>query len=62
MTININQKRQTIIDSWPNYIDDTVARKDWFWMPKYDFKKAFEQYLVPQIINYYKVLTNEFIS
>jgi nucleoside-diphosphate-sugar epimerase len=28
--------RQTIADSWPNSIDDSAARIDWGWAPKYD--------------------------
>ncbi len=28
--------RQKIADSWPNSIDDSAARKDWGWTPKYD--------------------------
>ncbi|MEM9896848.1 MAG: NAD-dependent epimerase/dehydratase family protein [Bacteroidota bacterium] len=30
--------RQKIADSWPNTIDDTAARKDWGWQPKYDLE------------------------
>lgn len=28
--------RQAIAKSWPQSIDDTVARNDWGWKPKYD--------------------------
>ena len=28
--------RQAIADSWPNSIDDSVARNDWGWQPAYD--------------------------
>lgn len=28
--------RQTIADSWSDSIDDSIARKDWAWKPKYD--------------------------
>jgi nucleoside-diphosphate-sugar epimerase len=28
--------RQKIADSWPMTIDDSVARKEWGWKPKYD--------------------------
>ncbi len=28
--------RQAIADSWPKSIDDSYARKDWGWQPKYD--------------------------
>jgi nucleoside-diphosphate-sugar epimerase len=31
--------RQTIADSWPQSIDDTVARNDWGWKHEYDLTK-----------------------
>lgn len=31
--------RQKIADSWPRSIDDSAARKDWGWQPKYDLPK-----------------------
>lgn len=31
--------RQTIAESWPQSIDDSVAKKDWNWKPKYDLEK-----------------------
>ena len=32
--------RQAIADSWPESIDDTQARLDWGWEPKYDLQKT----------------------
>ncbi len=31
--------RQTIANSWPQSIDDSVARNDWGWNPEYDLKR-----------------------
>ena len=31
--------RQAIADSWPNSIDDSVAKKDWGWSSQYDLPK-----------------------
>ncbi|MFN4212944.1 MAG: NAD-dependent epimerase/dehydratase family protein, partial [Microgenomates group bacterium] len=36
----INPQIQNIADSWPQTIDDSAARQDWGWQPKYDFKKT----------------------
>lgn len=34
--------RQAIADSWPNSIDDSVARSEWDWQPEYDLAKMTE--------------------
>ena len=34
--------RQGIADSWPNSIDDTQAKKDWGWQPKYNLENMTE--------------------
>jgi nucleoside-diphosphate-sugar epimerase len=34
--------RQKIADSWPNSIDDSVARQDWGWQHKFDLSKMTE--------------------
>ncbi len=51
---NPHPERQKIVDSWPASIDDSRARKDWGFNPDYDVKKAFEEYLIPEIQNRYK--------
>jgi len=28
--------KQAIADSWPNKMDDTCAREEWGWNPKWD--------------------------
>ncbi|MEJ5285701.1 MAG: L-threonine 3-dehydrogenase [Candidatus Kapaibacterium sp.] len=34
--------RQAIADSWPDDVDDSVARKDWGWQPEYDLPRMVE--------------------
>ena len=41
--------RQGIVDSWPRDVDDSAARRDWNWVPAYDKKRAFSEYLIPAI-------------
>lgn len=53
VTYKPHQKRQAIIDSWPEDVDDSLARKDWGWKAKYDKITTFEDYLVPAIIRRY---------
>ena len=45
--------RQVIVDSWPAWLDDSTARKDWAWQPDYDQEKAFKEYLIPNIQQHY---------
>lgn len=33
---NVDPVRQEIADSWPNSLDDSAAREEWGWNPKYD--------------------------
>ncbi len=49
ITFEPHQSRQSIVDSWPAEVDDSAARRDWGWMPDYDQKRAFEDYLIPAI-------------
>jgi len=42
-------KRQGIVDSWPEDVDDSAARRDWGFAPAYDFARAFRDYLIPTI-------------
>ncbi len=37
--------RQAIADSWPDSIDDSVARKEWGWRPDYDLARMTEDML-----------------
>lgn len=42
-------RRQGIVDSWPADVDDSAARTDWGFAPRYDFESAFRDYLIPTI-------------
>lgn len=44
-----DHKRQGIVDSWPADVDDSAARADWGFDPRYDFAGAFNDYLLPVI-------------
>jgi threonine 3-dehydrogenase len=49
ITYRVDAKRQSIIDSWPEDVDDMAARHDWDFAPSYDFDRAFHEYLIPTI-------------
>ncbi|MFQ6607213.1 MAG: NAD-dependent epimerase/dehydratase family protein [Fidelibacterota bacterium] len=51
----INDKRQSIVDSWPAQVNDDKAREDWDWEPEHDFNSAFEDYLIPEINKRYEI-------
>jgi nucleoside-diphosphate-sugar epimerase len=53
VTYKVDQKRQSIVDSWPEDVDDSAARADWGFAPKYDFTSAFRDYLIPTIRDRY---------
>jgi nucleoside-diphosphate-sugar epimerase len=36
MDFHIDPVRQAIADSWPRSLDDSAAREDWGWLPKFD--------------------------
>lgn len=42
MTYEVDTLKQAIADSWPNSLDDTCAREEWGWKPKYDLDKMTE--------------------
>lgn len=47
-------RRQAIVDSWPADVDDSAARADWGWAPRYDLQAAFDQYLLPAVRERYR--------
>lgn len=44
-----NPRRQGIVDSWPQDVDDSRARNDWGWLPDYDVNRFFDDYFLPEI-------------
>ena len=49
LTYSIDKMRQSIVDSWPNFINDEHAKKDWGWNPKYNLDTAFNDYIIPKL-------------
>jgi nucleoside-diphosphate-sugar epimerase len=54
ITFQPDEKRQAIVDSWPAAVDDASARADWGFTPRYDFARAFDDYLIPTIRGRYQ--------
>jgi threonine 3-dehydrogenase len=50
----VDARRQGIVDSWPEDVDDSAARRDWGFNPAYDLQRAFHEYLIPQIKKRYQ--------
>ncbi|HCK65031.1 MAG TPA: epimerase [Anaerolineae bacterium] len=49
ITFEPNPRRQGIVDSWPQDVDDSRARADWGWSPDYDVDRFFDDYFLPEI-------------
>ena len=41
----VDPVRQEIADSWPDSLDDSVARSEWDWQPEYDLSRMTEEML-----------------
>jgi nucleoside-diphosphate-sugar epimerase len=50
-----DDKRQSIVDSWPEDVDDSAARTDWEWEPRLNFEQTFNNYLFPGIKKQYRL-------
>lgn len=42
-------RRQAILDTWPEAVDDSAARRDWGFTPRLQLPSAFTEYLLPNI-------------
>jgi len=49
-----DDKRQAIVDTWPEGTDDSAARSDWNWQPSFNQTRAFSEYLIPEIKRRYR--------
>ncbi|MCA9921941.1 MAG: NAD-dependent epimerase/dehydratase family protein [Anaerolineales bacterium] len=54
ITFEPDVARQGIVDGWPANLSDSNARRDWGWEPAYDVERAFQEYLVPNIVKRYQ--------
>ena len=53
-TFNPDVARQGIVDTWPEDVNDEAARKDWDYAPTHTLRSAFTEYLMPNIVAFYK--------
>ncbi len=53
ITFSPDLKRQAIVDSWPEDVDDSLARRDWGFAPAYDLDRTIDEYLLPTIRRLY---------
>lgn len=45
MEYNVDPIKQSIADSWPNYMDDSCARREWDFRPEYDLDRMTDDML-----------------
>jgi nucleoside-diphosphate-sugar epimerase len=57
ITYDVDRRRQGILDTWPEDVDTSAARRDWGFAPRYDLLRAFRDYLVPAVRRRYGVRT-----
>jgi nucleoside-diphosphate-sugar epimerase len=49
ITFAPDSRRQAIVDSWPEDVDDARARGDWRFRAAYDLARTFDDYLLPNV-------------
>ena len=49
ITFEPNPRRQGIVDSWPEDVDDSLAHVEWGWQPDYNADAFFDDYFLPEI-------------
>ena len=53
LTFAPDPRRQAIVDTWPEDVDDARARREWGFRPAYDLARAFNEYLLPNVTRRY---------
>lgn len=53
LSYNIDLSRQKIVNSWPNFIDDSLAKKEWSFSCNFNFDNFFDKYILPNLKKYY---------
>ncbi|MEZ4450277.1 MAG: NAD-dependent epimerase/dehydratase family protein [Nannocystaceae bacterium] len=48
ITFAADPRRQAILDSWPDALDDSLARRDWEWSPTFDLE-GMTAALIPEV-------------
>ncbi len=56
ITFEPDAQRARIVQTWPEDVDDSPARRDWNWSPDFDHMRAFDNYLIPEIKRHYQSL------
>lgn len=55
ISYNINEMRQNIVNSWPDYIDDSKAHNDWGWKSSQNLSEAYQKYIIPTLTHFYQL-------
>tara|TARA_B100001750_G_scaffold53747_1_gene40885 strand:- start:1239 stop:2249 length:1011 start_codon:yes stop_codon:yes gene_type:complete len=49
LSYNVNAVRQNIVSSWPQNVNDSLAKNEWGWEPTYNLNDTIDKYLLPSI-------------
>ena len=53
ISYNIEEKLQSVADTWPDSLNCEKAKKEWSFSSKHDKKSFFMEYLIPTVKEYY---------